>query len=562
MRRITTTCWASFWPKYATSGATMLNSLQTTVQTPSKWPGAALGALEHVAEAVDARPSSRSRRGRSRPTGGANSASTPSAVGDRGVARLRARVGGEVGGLVELRRVDEQRDDDVVAALARGAHQRLVAGVERAHRRHEADAAAGARAPRRRARGPRRSCAGSSSRRSARAPAWRRRARRTAASRSGVRSATAARWRATVASSPRAIGPGERVARRRAAPSSRPRRGRAARAARGRRPAVRGEPLRRALERDEEVRRDRGGRVVGGAVLVGDRRRAHARAAPASSARDRERARRASRRPRAPAPANARRAARRARSSAGAARTPRAPASTSSPVAPEQWPTAGPAHDRGRGARSRASGTHSSTASTPPRVGAAAERAVDVEAGGAQGGGEGGAEAARRRRSRRSEGCGFRSSSRMRYRLVAPSDRARKLRLRRRTPPAAGAMVAACPRRRPGAKSSRRSGSRRRRARGARSSPPRATTVVFGAGNADADLMFVGEAPGRQRGQAGPAVRRPGRAAARHAAGRDRPRARRRVHREHAASAGRPATAIRCRARSTPARTTCSASSS
>ena len=38
MRRITTTCWASFWPKKATSGATMLNSLQTTVQTPAKCP--------------------------------------------------------------------------------------------------------------------------------------------------------------------------------------------------------------------------------------------------------------------------------------------------------------------------------------------------------------------------------------------------------------------------------------------------------------------------------------------------------------------------------------------
>ena len=36
--------------------------------------------------------------------------------------------------------------------------------------------------------------------------------------------------------------------------------------------------------------------------------------------------------------------------------------------------------------------------------------------------------------------------------------------------------------------------------------------------------MFVGEAPGRQRGQAGPAVRRPGGPAARPAARRDRPR--------------------------------------
>ena len=36
--------------------------------------------------------------------------------------------------------------------------------------------------------------------------------------------------------------------------------------------------------------------------------------------------------------------------------------------------------------------------------------------------------------------------------------------------------------------------------------------MVFGNGNADADLMFVGEAPGLPRGPAGPAVRRPRRA--------------------------------------------------
>ncbi len=40
-------------------------------------------------------------------------------------------------------------------------------------------------------------------------------------------------------------------------------------------------------------------------------------------------------------------------------------------------------------------------------------------------------------------------------------------------------------------------------------------TVVFGAGNADADLMFVGEAPGRERGRAGAAVRGAGGQAAR-----------------------------------------------
>ena len=39
MRRMTATCWASFCPKYATSGPTMLKSLVTTVLTPAKWPG-------------------------------------------------------------------------------------------------------------------------------------------------------------------------------------------------------------------------------------------------------------------------------------------------------------------------------------------------------------------------------------------------------------------------------------------------------------------------------------------------------------------------------------------
>ena len=39
MRRTTATCWASFWPKNATSGATTMRSFATTVQTPAKWPG-------------------------------------------------------------------------------------------------------------------------------------------------------------------------------------------------------------------------------------------------------------------------------------------------------------------------------------------------------------------------------------------------------------------------------------------------------------------------------------------------------------------------------------------
>ena len=39
MRRITTACWASFWPKNARSGPTELNSFATTVVTPRKCSG-------------------------------------------------------------------------------------------------------------------------------------------------------------------------------------------------------------------------------------------------------------------------------------------------------------------------------------------------------------------------------------------------------------------------------------------------------------------------------------------------------------------------------------------
>ena len=39
MRRITASCCQSFSPNTATSGCTWLNSLATTVATPSKWPG-------------------------------------------------------------------------------------------------------------------------------------------------------------------------------------------------------------------------------------------------------------------------------------------------------------------------------------------------------------------------------------------------------------------------------------------------------------------------------------------------------------------------------------------
>ena len=39
--RMTITCWASFWPKYACSAPIRSNRIATTVATPSKWPGRA-----------------------------------------------------------------------------------------------------------------------------------------------------------------------------------------------------------------------------------------------------------------------------------------------------------------------------------------------------------------------------------------------------------------------------------------------------------------------------------------------------------------------------------------
>ena len=39
MRRIRSACWASFWPKKATSGPTELKSFATTVVTARKCPG-------------------------------------------------------------------------------------------------------------------------------------------------------------------------------------------------------------------------------------------------------------------------------------------------------------------------------------------------------------------------------------------------------------------------------------------------------------------------------------------------------------------------------------------
>ena len=59
--------------------------------------------------------------------------------GQLGVALLAARVALEVGALVELRRVDEQRHHHPVALRAGVTDQREVALVQGAHRGHQAD---------------------------------------------------------------------------------------------------------------------------------------------------------------------------------------------------------------------------------------------------------------------------------------------------------------------------------------------------------------------------------------------------------------------------------------
>jgi hypothetical protein len=59
--------------------------------------------------------------------------------GQRGIAVLVARVGGQVAGGVELRGVDEERHDDHVAGAARLADEAQMALVQRAHGRHQAD---------------------------------------------------------------------------------------------------------------------------------------------------------------------------------------------------------------------------------------------------------------------------------------------------------------------------------------------------------------------------------------------------------------------------------------
>ena len=91
------------------------------------------------------RRGSRRRAGTSLSTDGTNSRSTPRAGDERPVPGQVARIAIQVFGGTELKRVDEDAQDDGVRAAARLVHEREMPLVQMAHRRHEADPPARAR---------------------------------------------------------------------------------------------------------------------------------------------------------------------------------------------------------------------------------------------------------------------------------------------------------------------------------------------------------------------------------------------------------------------------------
>ena len=263
--------------------------------------------------------------------------------------------------------------------------------------------------------------------------------------------------------------------------------------------------------------------MVGGAVLgrrsrtgAHAQRLARARGAAASAARA------CSRPPRQPAPGEPR-AARRSRSSAGAGRSASCSPSTSSAERARAVADERPGRDGRGGGGDLAVGDAQQHDVGAGAVRAAAERARHAEAGLAQCGRQRGAEAPATRRSPSGrEGCrSCRSSS--------PGWRYRRDCWCREIYPAEFAVTPARRRQRAwlgsghGDSCAAARGAQGGLARGARTAraAPLAetrTTVVFGAGDADADLMFVGEAPGANEDRAGPALRRPGGQAAGQAA--------------------------------------------
>ena len=97
-------------------------------------------AAQPVAEPVDQHARPEARRVHDLDGGGIDEvAADARQLGD--IAGLVARVAVKVFGGAELARVDENRGDDAVGPFARCGHQREMAGVQGAHRRHQRNAA-------------------------------------------------------------------------------------------------------------------------------------------------------------------------------------------------------------------------------------------------------------------------------------------------------------------------------------------------------------------------------------------------------------------------------------
>ena len=148
MRRTTASCCQSFSPKYARHGPDDVEELRDDGRHPGE------------VRRAGSRPR-RARRSRApatvvsigpgyiSSTGGAKTRPTPAASVSASVAIEVARVGGEVFAHGPNCKGFTNTDTTVGVALAHGPpHERHVAGVQRAHRRHEADLRADDASPR------------------------------------------------------------------------------------------------------------------------------------------------------------------------------------------------------------------------------------------------------------------------------------------------------------------------------------------------------------------------------------------------------------------------------
>ena len=137
MRRSTATCAASFWPKKARSGSAAMSSLATTVATPRKWPGRDAPSRRLLKPSTSTNVAA--------PVGiqlfdrGSEDDVGAFGFGERAVGVEGARIAGEVFVGAELGGVDEDADGDESARFARGANQRGMARVQRAHGGDKAD---------------------------------------------------------------------------------------------------------------------------------------------------------------------------------------------------------------------------------------------------------------------------------------------------------------------------------------------------------------------------------------------------------------------------------------